>query len=75
MKTRDLFSMKILPNTNMRSIPMIIQQYPLGTQEKYNSFQSRNPVMKDGVITERQGGGLEIRISDEGKARGSPYDN
>jgi hypothetical protein len=32
------------------------QQYPPGTQEKYNSFQSRNPVMKNGVkigVTER----------------------
>ena len=38
---------------------MVAQQYPLGTQAKYNSFQSRIPVMKDGVktgITERQGG-------------------
>jgi hypothetical protein len=37
------------------------QQYPMGTQEKYNSFQSSIiPMMKDGVktgITERQGGG------------------
>ena len=36
------------------------QQYPPGTQEKYNSFQSRNPVMKICVkigVTERQGGG------------------
>ena len=36
-----------------------IQHYPPGTQEKYNSFQSRIPVIKDGVkpgITERQGG-------------------
>ena len=33
---------------------------PLGTQEKYNSFQSRIPVMKDGMkteVTERRGGG------------------
>ena len=35
-------------------------QYSLETQEKYNSFQSRIPVMKDGVktgINERWGGG------------------
>ena len=35
------------------------QQYPPGTQEKYNSFQSKIPVMKDGmktVVTKRRGG-------------------
>ena len=35
------------------------QQYPPGTQEKYNSFHSRIPVMEDGMkpeVTERQGG-------------------
>jgi len=35
------------------------QQYPPGTQEKYNSFQSRIPVMEDGMkkgIDERRGG-------------------
>jgi hypothetical protein len=34
------------------------QQHPPGTQEKYNSFHSRIPVMEDGVktgITERRG--------------------
>jgi hypothetical protein len=36
------------------------QRYPPGTQEKYNSFQSKMPVIKDGMkpeITERWGGG------------------
>ena len=36
-----------------------IQQYPPGTQEKYNSFQSKIPVMNDGMkteVTERRGG-------------------
>ena len=28
------------------------QQYPPGTQEKYNSFQSKIPVMKDGMKPE-----------------------
>ena len=35
-------------------------QYPPGTQEKYNSFQSKIPVIKDGMkteVTERRGGG------------------
>ena len=55
------------------------KQYPPGTQEKYNGFQSRIPMMKDGMktaVNERRGGGLEIRrISDEGAGRppGSPY--
>jgi hypothetical protein len=52
-----------------RGFPYLRQHYPQGTQEKYNSFQSRITVMKDGVkteINERRGGGLEIRrISDE----------
>ena len=45
------------------------QQYPPGTQEKYNSFQSKIPVMKDGMkpeVTERRGGGKGsgIRFAD-----------
>ena len=38
---------------------ILSQQYPPGTQEKYNSFQSRIPVMEYGVkrgIDERRGG-------------------
>jgi hypothetical protein len=49
----------------------LYQHYPPGTQEKYNSFQSRIPVMKDGVkkeINERLGGvwNPTSRDSDEG---------
>jgi hypothetical protein len=39
---------------------VIKQEHPSETREKYNSFQSRIPVMKDGmktVTTERMGGG------------------
>jgi uncharacterized protein YajQ (UPF0234 family) len=42
------------------AIPSDTQQYPPGTPEKYNSFQSRIPVIEDGMktgITERRGGG------------------
>ena len=38
---------------------ILSQQYPPGTQEKYNSFQKKIPMMKDGmktVVNERWGG-------------------
>ena len=48
------------------------QQYPPGTQEKYNSFQERIPVMEDGVktgIDERRGGGKGLESSEAGFGR------
>ena len=44
------------------------KQYPPGTQEKYNSFQSRIPVMEDGVKTEIT---AERRGEGEGEGKGS----